>query len=126
MIFAAPADRVPFTVNTGAVTVGFTMVNAVQVGGSVVLTLPAGYFTAVDATKSNTFTTTGATASCTLSKLTTTTTDTVTCTVAGAALAAGAQILTFVAGAVTTGGPTAAATCNIATTSDQQLTTAVK
>jgi len=124
MAFAVSADRVPLTVNTGAVTVGFTMVNAVQVGGSVVLTLPTGYFAAVDATKSNTFTTTGAKASCSLSKLTTTTTDTVTCTIAGADLAAGAQTLTLVAGTVTTGGPTAAATYNVATSSDQQLITA--
>jgi len=124
MSFAVAADKVPFTLSSGAVTVGFTMVNAVQVGGSVVLTLPAGYFTTVDATKSNTFTTTGATASCALSKLTTSTTDTITCTVAGAALAAGAQTLTLVAGAVTTGKPTAAATYNVATSSDQQLATA--
>jgi len=123
--FATAADKVPGTVNAGAVTLGFTVINAVPIGGAIVVSLPLNYFSAVDATKVNTLTTTSSTCKCVLAKAVTTTTDTVTCTVAGAPVAAVAQTLTFIAGSVTSGSPQAASTFTAHTLSDAPPTPSV-
>ena len=122
MAFAVAADKYPNTVNTGAVTLGFTIATALPVGGQVTFTVPKGYFTNVDSTKVNTFTGTSATCKCVGSAGTTT--DAMTCTVAGAGLAVGATTLSMSVGALTTGAPTAASTYNVQTTTDRQLANA--
>ena len=122
MAFAVAADKYPNTVNTGAVTLGFTVVTALPVGGQVTFTVPKGYFTNVDSSKVNTFTGTSATCKCVGSAGTTT--DAMTCTVAGAGLAVGATTLSMAVGALTTGAPTAASTYNVQTTTDRSLSSA--
>jgi len=116
--FTTAADKVPGTVNAGTVTLGFTVINVVPIGGQIVVSLPLNYFSAVDATKINTLTTTGSTCKCVLAKAATATTDTVTCTVAGASVAAVAQTLTFIAGSVTAGSPQVASTFTVRTLSN--------
>jgi len=116
--FATSTDKVPGTVNAGAVTLGFTVINVVPIGGQIVVSLPLNYFSAVDVSKINTLTTTGSTCTCVLAKAATSTTDTVTCTVAGASVAAVAQTLTFIAGSVTAGNPQAASTFTVRTHSN--------
>lgn len=116
--FATSTDKVPGTVNAGVVTLGFTVINVVPIGGQIVVSLPLNYFSAVDVSKINTLTTTGSTCTCVLAKAATSTTDTVTCTVAGASVAAVAQTLTFIAGSVTAGNPQAASTFTVRTHSN--------
>jgi len=116
--FTTAADKVPGTVNAGTVTLGFTVINVVPIGGQIVVSLPLNYFSAVDISKINTLTTTGSTCTCVLAKAATSTTDTVTCTVAGASVAAVAQTLTFIVGSVTTGNPQAASTFTVRTHSN--------
>lgn len=108
LTFVTATDKVPGTVNTGGVTLGFTVINVVPIGGAIVVVLPLNYFSAVDSTKINTLTTTGSTCTCTLHKAVTATRDALNCTVAGAAVTAVAQTLTLIAGSVTTGLPQAA------------------
>ena len=68
--FVNAADRIPSAVNTGAITLGFTTATALPIGKKITIALPAGYLSAADTTKANTFTTGGAastaTASCAL------------------------------------------------------------
>jgi len=135
IIFGNAVDRIPSAVNTGAISLGFTTATALPVGRFITIALPAGYFSAADNTKANTFTTGGAasttTASCTLTAGVAGTkvlgfdgADSLICTTATAVLAAGAQVLTLIAGAVTTGAlPQAASTFNVATSGDRQLAT---
>jgi hypothetical protein len=122
MAFAVSTDKYPNTVNTGAVTFGFTVATSVPVGGQVTVTVPKGYFTNVDSSKVNTFTGTSATCRCvgTVSA----TNSVMTCTVAQAALAVGAATLSMAAGALTTGEPQAASNYNVQTTTDRALTVA--
>jgi hypothetical protein len=122
MAFAVAGDKAPNTVNTGAVTVGFTTANAVPINGQITLTVPKGYFSNVDSTKVNTFTGTSSTCKCVLSAGTATT-DVLTCTVAGAPLVVGAVTLSIAAGALTTGAPCVAGTYNVQTTVDRAFTT---
>ena len=125
LAFATVGDRVPGTVNTGAVTLGFTVATAIPVGGKITLVLPMNYFSAVDSSKLNTLSPGGATCTCTLTKAAgAAVTDAVTCTSAGAVVAAGAQTLTLIAGAVTTGVPQAASTFQVWTSTDRALATA--
>lgn len=116
--FNTADDKVPGTVNAGTVTLGFTVINVVPIGGQIVVSLPLNYFSAVDVSKINTLATTGSTCTCVLAKAATSTTDTVTCTVAGASVAAVAQTLTFIAGSVTAGNPQAASTFTVRTHSN--------
>jgi len=124
--------------NTGAVTIGFTTATAIPLSlGKITIALPAGYFSVADAGILNTFTTGGsastATAKCARTGGTATTAvlgimgaDTLVCTLEStSALAAGVQVMTFIAGAVTTGTPQAAATYQVATSTDMQLSAAV-
>ena len=98
LAFAADGDRVPGTLNTDNVTLGFTVATPIPVGGTIVLALPVSYFSAVDSGKVNTVHPAGATCTCTLAKATgAAVADVVTCTTAGAAVAVGAQILTLIA-----------------------------
>jgi len=129
--FATTGNRVPGTLNTDSVTLGFTTVNAVPIGGKITIALPSKYFSAVDSSKANTLTGTGLTATCVLTPGVTGTSvlgiasaDTVICTTAGAQVAATTAItFTFVAGAVTTGSPQGPAAFNVATSMDQQMAT---
>jgi hypothetical protein len=132
LAFTVAADKVPGTLNTGKVTLGFTVANSVPIGGKITIALPNKYFSAVDPTKANTITgiDTSATAKCSLIVATSTTAtvlgiagaDTVVCTTATAAIAAGTAItFTFIAGAVTTGNSQAIATFNVATSVDRQM-----
>jgi hypothetical protein len=116
--FTTAGDKAPGAVNAGTVTLGFTVINVVPIGGQIVVSLPLNYFSAVDASKINTLTTTGSTCKCVLAKAATTTTDTVTCTVAGASVAAVAQTLTFIVGSVTAGDAQVASTFTVRTHSD--------
>jgi len=135
--FVNAADKVPGTLNTGVIKIGFTTATAVpHTTGKITIALPAGYFSVADNTKANTFTTAGAasaaTAKCALTSGSAATAvlgimgaDRLVCTLEAAnALAAGAQVMSLIAGAVTTGAPQAAATYNVATSQDLQLATA--
>jgi len=127
-------DKVPGTLSTGPVKIGFTTATAIPIAGTITIALPAGYFSATDATKDNTVKTAGAgatTAKCVHTPAVATTAvlgmmgaEKLVCTTAGAILAAGVQELTFLTGAVTTGTPQAAATYQVATSQDLQLATA--
>ena len=68
--FVVASNAAPATLSTGASTRGFTTATALPVGKKITIALPAGYFSAADTTKANTFTTGGAastaTASCAL------------------------------------------------------------
>jgi len=123
MAFAVATDKYPNTVNTGAVTLGFTVATALPVGGQVTFTVPKGYFTNVDSSKVNTFTGTSATCKCVGSSAGADN-DAMTCTVAGAGLAVGATTLSMAVGALTTGAPTAARTYNVQTSTDRALSSA--
>jgi len=134
--FATDTDKIEGTINTGAITVGFKTSAPLIVSNKITLVLPANYFTAADNTKINTFVTT-------VGKPTTSSTSTATCaytagssnidvlgvmggdrlicTIATATLLAGDQVMTLVPGSVTIGPPQAAATFNIATSSDIQV-----
>jgi hypothetical protein len=99
---------VPGTVNAAAVTFGFTVATPLPIAGTVTISLPKNYCSAVSASAVNTFASTSVTASCTLTKATgSSTTDAVVCTTALGVLSAASHTLTFIAGAIQAGGPAA-------------------
>jgi hypothetical protein len=125
LAFATANDRVPGTVNTGPVTLGFTVATPIPVGGKITLVLPINYFSAVDPSALNHLSSPGATCLCALTKAAgAALTDAVTCTTAGAVVQAGAQTLTLIAGAVTTGAPQAAGALQVSTSTDRELANA--
>ncbi len=65
MAFTNCDDKVPgkFTSNNATITLGFTSVTAIPIGGKITITLPQRYFTAVDGTKDNTVGTSAASSS---------------------------------------------------------------
>jgi len=115
--FATATDKVPGTVNTGVIKIGFTTATAVPIGGAIAIMLPSGYFSPISSTKINTLGN-DSTCTCTLTIGNPGQQQLVSCTVAGAALAAQAHTLTFIAGSVTTGQPQASSTFLMSTYSD--------
>jgi hypothetical protein len=136
LVFSTSQDRAEGTLNTGDVKIGFTTATALPIGGFITIALPAGYFSAADAAKVNTFKTAGVATTVTATCVYTASTDSkvavlgimgadkVVCTTAGAILAAGVQEISLIAGAVTTGSPQAAAMYQVATSRDLQLSSA--
>ena len=74
MAFTNSDDKVPgkFTSNNATITLGFTVITAIPIGGKITITLPQRYFTAVDGTKDNTVGA-SATAKCALANVAQTT-----------------------------------------------------
>jgi hypothetical protein len=108
------------TVSTGTITLGFNTSTAVPTGGKIVITVPFMYFSAADSTKVNTFSTGGVasstTATCVGAVGTAAAGSTLTCTTSAAILGVGYQVMTLIAGAVTTGNAQAAGLYDVTTT----------
>ncbi len=105
--FTVAADLMQATVNSASISLSFVTATFLPVGSRIVVSVPYMYFSAADSSKAITFTTAGAaslaTARCVFVVGSAAAGSTVTCTTETAALAPGAQLMTFVAGAVTTG-----------------------
>jgi hypothetical protein len=121
--FAADADKIPGSVNTNKITFKFTPTTSIPVGGKITIALPPKYFRAVDSSKVNTFGDT--TATCTLMNgvfgtkvLGIDGADSVLCTTGTQASGTAETTFTFIAGAVKTGSPQAAAKFAVATSVD--------
>jgi len=110
--FANAQDAIPGKVNSGPISLGATLATSVPIGGQFLLTFPSNYFTNVNPTSVVTLTK-GSRRSLlqtsTLSCVRTagTPNDQITCTLSGAASGTGAVVLTFPAGSLTTGLPSA-------------------
>jgi hypothetical protein len=122
LAFSNPADGVPGRTNVGKITLGFTSANSLAIGSLVIMKFPKFYFTRVDPKAANTLTDSAAPSkaiahinsvvgtritsslSCVLTPaVAPATQDTLTCTTGGSASGIGAQTVTLVPGAVTTG-----------------------
>jgi len=122
LAFSNPADGVPGRTNVGKITLGFTSANSLAIGSLVIMKFPKFYFTRVDPKAANTLTDSAAPSkaiahinsvvgtritsslSCVLTPaVAPATQDTLTCTTGGSASGTGAQTVTLVPGAVTTG-----------------------
>jgi hypothetical protein len=57
--FTTPGDKLPGTVNTGNVTLGFTVATAIPVAGKITLAFPVSYFTQVNSSSINSLSTAG-------------------------------------------------------------------
>jgi hypothetical protein len=119
MTFSVTTDTTFATVNSGTISLGFTTATALAVGNRIVITVPYMYFSAADSTKAATFTMLGAavmtTATCVFGAGSAAAGSTLTCTTQAAALPGGQYVMTFGAGAVTTGSSQPAGMFNVMT-----------